>query len=248
MKVPNVIPRIAPIAIVVVSVIIYVIGRQSPKTNQLAPVGIASEQTCLSDSEISKALHTLSDGHPYEDQQKAVAFLKASAEFSPACRKQVVARLMSAMNQPKPDLPRDTPQINIWHYGPRLLGELKAVESLDLLVANFQLHDESWFPLIHDSAVSGIIEMGEVALPKMQAVLREYQNPATRQFAVFCVAMIGGPSAEKILQDALPSESDVCNSACIRATLKSFKNKRRPQHISDVGRTEWLSTFMCNGK
>ena len=249
MKFKNVLGRITPIAIVVVSIITYVTSRQPPKTNPSVPAGIVSEQPCLGDSEMSKALRTLSYGPSYEDHQRAFAFLKATAEHSPNCRKQVITRLMSAMKEsPAPDLTGSTPRSDLRHYAPQLLGELKAIESLDYLVANFQPDDEDWFPVIHNSAVSGVISMGEVALPKMQAVLKENPNPEIRQFAVFCIASIGGPSAEQILQDALLAESDECTTACIRATLKSFANTRRPHHISDIGRAEWLSTFMCNGE
>ena len=248
MKFKNVLGRIAPIAIVVVSIITYVISPQSPKTKRPVPAGIASEQTCLADIEISNALRTLSYGPSYEDHERALAFLKATADHSSNCRKQVITRLMSAMNESTLDLTGATPRSDLWHYGPRLLGELKAIESLDLLVAKFQLDHDDLFPLHRHPALGGVIGMGEIALPKMQTVLREAPNPDTRLLAVYCIAWIGGPSAEKILRDALPSESDGCTSACIRATLKSFKNKRRPHQISDVGRTEWLSTFRCNGE
>lgn len=181
----------------------------------------------------------------YENQQKAVALLKATAGQSSICRKQVITNLMSAMDQPDLDLTGGTPQFFLWHYGTRLLGELKAVEALDLLIANFDLHDGSGFPLNHYPALGGVIDMGETALPKLEVELRENRNPYTRRHVVFCIALIGGQSAHEILKQAVKTESDPCVASCIRATLTEFDNKRRPHQISDVGRTTWYTTFLC---
>lgn len=60
-------------------------------------------------------------------------------------------------------------------------------------------------------------------------------------------ALIGGPTAHRILRKALEGESDPCVVACIRASLTAFGNKRRPHHISDETRTKWYTTFLCNG-
>lgn len=206
-----------------------------------------SIQSCLPDSEISSAIRTLSVGM-YDDQQKAVALLKSNAGRSTYCRQQVITHVLSAMDKPNLDLTAGIPQFFLWHYGTRLLGELKAVEGLDLLIANFDLHDGSGFPLDHHPALGGVIDMGEVALPKLAAVLKDNPEPHTRQYAVFCIAQIGGRAARQILNDALPHESDLCTIDCIRATLISFNNKRRPNNISDVGRTDWYTTFLCKGQ
>ena len=204
-------------------------------------------QSCLSDSEISMAVRTLSHGR-YEDQQKAVARLKADAMRSTTCRKQVTTSLMSAMDQPNIDLTGGTPQFFLWHYGTQLLGELKATEALDLLISNIDHHDGSGFPFNHYPALGGVIDMGEVALPRLQAVLSENPNHFTRRLTVFCIALIGGQAAHQILRQALKRETEPCVASCIRASLKAFANKRQPHHISDESRTEWYTTFLCNGE
>lgn len=204
-------------------------------------------QSCLSDSEISMAVRTLSHGR-YEDQQKAVARLKADAVRSTTCRKRVITSVMSAMDQPNVDLTGGTPQFFVWHYGTQLLGELKATEALDLLISNLDRHDGSGFPFNHYPALGGVIQMGEIALPRLQAVLTENQNHFTRRLTVFCVALIGGQTAHQILRQALERETDPCVATCIRASLKAFANNRRPHHISDESRTEWYTTFLCNGE
>ena len=237
---------LASLFTLIISVTTRINSEPAPKSAPPAPSNLVSIQLCLSDNEVSAALQTLTSGN-YDEQQKAVALLKTNAERSGVCRQQVITNLLSRMDQPNLDLTGGTPQFYLWHYGTRLLGDLKAVEALDLLVANFDLHDGSGFPLDHHPALVGVIDMGEVALPKLEAVLKDNPNPGTRQYAVFCIALIGGKSAHEILNSALDRESDACTTSCIRATLASFNNKRRPNKISDEGRTEWYSTFLCNG-
>jgi hypothetical protein len=218
---------------------------QNPKFE--AGPTLASAQKCLLDSEVSAAVETLSLGR-YEEQQKAMALLKADAGRSVTCRKQVITSLLSTMDQPNLDLTGGTPQFFLWHYGTQLLGELKAVESLDLLIANFDRHDGSGFPLNHYPALGGVIEMGEIALPKLGVVLGENRDRYIRRLTVFCVAQIGGESAYRILRQALQHETDPCVISCIRASLNAFKDTRRPLHISDDVRTNWYTTFLCNGE
>ena len=237
------------IVAVIVSVLISLIGSQATESGQLASNNLVLIQGCMADSEVSAAVKSLSFGETYEDQQKAVTLLKDNANRSSACRKQVITNLISAMDQPNLDLTGGTPQFFLWHYGTKLLGELKAVEAMDLLIANFLQHDGSGFPLNHYPALGGAIHMGEVALPKLQSALKEHPDRYIRRHVVFCIALIGGKSAHQILREALPGESDPCVASCIRATLVEFdNNKRRPHQISDVGRTTWYSTFLCNGE
>ena len=204
-------------------------------------------QGCAPDSEVAMTVRTLSHGR-YQDQQKAVGRLKAEAGRSTLCRKQVIASLMSAMDQPKVDLTAGTPQFFLWHYGTQVLGELQATEALDLLIANFDRHDGSGFPFNHYPALGGAIIMGEIALPRLQTALRENPDRFTRRLTVFCIALIGGRSAHQILRQALEGETDPCVASCIQASITAFKNKRRPHHISDEQRTTWYATFLCNGE
>ena len=213
-----------------------------PALGKLIPL-----QGCASDSEVAMAVRTLSHGR-YEDQQKAVARLKEDAGRSTICRKQVIASLMSAMDQSNVDLTAGTPQFFLWHYGTQLLGELKATEALDLLIANFDRHDGSGFPFNHYPAIGGVISMGEIALPRLQTALRENPDRFTRRLTVFCIALIGGRPAHQILTQALKGETDPCVASCIQASITAFKNKKRPHHISDEQRTTWYTTFLCNGE
>ena len=219
-----------------------------PPSKSARPMpGNLPPQGCLLDGEVSTALQTLSHGG-YEDQQKALALLKANAAQSTTCRKQVITSTMSAMDQPELDLTGGTPQFFLWHYGTQLLAELKATEALDLLIANLARHDGSGFPFNHYPALGGVIDMGEIALPKLQIALRDNPDRFSRRLTVFCIALIGGRSAQEILARALQEERDSCVASCIRASITAFNNKRRPHHISDEQRTTWYTTFLCNGE
>jgi hypothetical protein len=222
------------------------VSKPAPKLAQLM-LGTLPPQGCLLDSEVSTALQTLSHGR-YEDQQKALAILKANAARSTRCRKQVITSVMSAMDQPNVDLTSGTAQFFLWHYGTQLLGELKATEALDLLIANLARHDGSGFPFNHYPALGGVIDMGEIALPRLQTALRDNPDRFTRRLTVFCIALIGGPSAHQILTRALETETDSCVASCIQASISAFNNKRQPHHISDEQRTTWYTTFLCGGE
>src|SRR5215217_7700840 len=91
-----------------------------------------------------------------------------------------------------------------------------------------------------------VAAVGSVA--KLQTVLSESPDPYRRRHTVFCIALIGGQSAHQILRQSLNRETDSCVASCIRASLTAFANKRRPHHISEESRTQWYTTFLCNGE
>src|ERR1044071_5683859 len=105
-----------------------VIGIQGQKTRRTAHQNLPETQECLWDDQLLAAVQTLSSAQTHEEHQRAVTLLKANAKRSTACRKKVVTSLISVMDQPNLDLTGGTPQFFLWHYGTRLLGELKAVE------------------------------------------------------------------------------------------------------------------------
>jgi hypothetical protein len=219
------------------------IGKHDRIAGQVTQASVPLDQ-CLSAANVSQIVRILSSG-TYNDQQAAVALLTENAKRSATCRKQVIAELLSAMDKPNLDLTGGTPQFYVWHYGIQVLGNLKAVEALDLLIASFDLNDGTGFPLDHHPALVGVIDIGEVALPKLQTVLKENSDPYMRQYAVFCIAQIGGQSADQLLREAAKNESNPCVSASIRASLAAFHNKRRPHYISDESRAKWYGTFLC---
>lgn len=208
---------------------------------------IVIDPLCLSDGEISSALQTLMSARTYSEQEKSLAVLRASAKTSPLCRKQIIEALIAAMDKPTIDLATDKRSFYLWHYGTGLLSDLKAVESLDFLIAHFDVDDGTTFPLNHHPALVSVIAMGESAISKLEESLKRNSDSRARRYAVFCLAQIGGPSAKKIFKQALDSVSDECVSNFIKASLSAFNNNVLPNHVTSKDRTKWYSTFLCEG-
>lgn len=197
---------------------------------------------CLSASDMSDALRKLEwDNQPEVNQARALLLKKSRA--SRACREEVITALMKDMDRPSLDFTNDKASYCLWLNGAEMLGELKASESLDLLISHLDLVNRSFFTtaMLHQPALRGVIKMGPTAIPKLDAALRHNPNPQLRYWAVYCIATIGGPSAVSSLKEAVDSERDECVKRSIRVSLDSFD---RTGNIKD--RLEWFSGISCN--
>ena len=236
------------IAFLVVLVAIPAESKELP--NRLTPPATKNGETliarCMTESEVSDALQRLATSNRTTEQQTIAATLHKSASQSAECRKQLVMILIAKLDQTDRDLLLNRPSFFLWHYGSKLLADLKAVEALDLLIANFDLHDGTPFPFDHHPALVAAANIGEEAIPALKSVLDGGGGDSTRRYAVFCLAQIGGKVAKQLLRDRLASESNCCVSNCIRASLEAFENRTFPDHISDEDRVEWYTNFMCD--
>jgi hypothetical protein len=218
--------------------------------NRLTPQVTSREETlitgCLAESEISDALQRLASSHRTTEQRTIAATLRDNASQSAECRKQLVTLLIATLENTDRDLLLNRSSFFLWHYGSNLLAELKAVEALDLLIANFELHDGTPFPFNHHPALVAAANIGEEAIPALKSVLDGSGDDSTRRYAVFCLAQIGGGVAKQVLHDRLASESNCCVSNCIRASLEAFENKTLPDQITSEHRAKWYATFMCD--
>ena len=199
---------------------------------------------CMTELEVSDALQlATSDGT--KEQQTIAAAPRKSAAQSAECRKQLVMLLIAGLDKTDRDLLLNRSSFFLWHYGSKLLADLKAVEALDLLIANFDLHDGTPFPFDHHPALVAAANIGEEAIPALKSVLDGSGDDSTRRYAFFCLAQIGGKVAKQVLRDRFVSESNCCVNNCIRASLEAFDNKTLPDHITSEHRTKWYTTFMC---
>ena len=198
---------------------------------------------CLAD-EISTNLRLISSGQSSSQQINAQSRLIDDAKKSSECRKRVISAVMQAMDDPRTDLSQDRPSFFLWHYGAEILSTLKAEEALDLLIAHLDVHDGTLFPLHHHPALVNVIRMGAIALPKLEAVLRQSENPNSRHYAVFCIAEIGGSDAKRILSEALSSESNKCVRNFIRASLDALDSSSL--QIAPERRTKWYVAYLCD--
>jgi hypothetical protein len=198
---------------------------------------------CLPDDQILTSLRLISSAQTSSQQQSAQRQLIDDARKSSECRSRIIKTLVRAMDESTTDLSRDRSRFYLWHYGSEILAILKAEEALDFLIEHFDLHDGTLFPLNHHPAVVNVISMGSIALPKLEAVLRQTQNPNSRHYAVFCIASIGGSDAKRILSEALPSESNECVKSFITASLNALDSSSQ---IAPERRTNWYAAFLCD--
>jgi hypothetical protein len=207
------------------------------------PSMVASSIACLPEVDVLSALQKLSSARSQEEADRARGTLLAEASRSSRCRKELIAATMRAMDKPNLDLSRDPAMYYVWRDGAELLGDLKAVEALDLLISHLDLSDGLFSTTMsHHPALRGVIKIGEDAIPKLEAVLRQSPDPNMRNYAVYCISAIGGPSAMNVLKLALPSESDRCVNQFIRVSISSLDNKdyRLKENV------KWFSAFICN--
>jgi hypothetical protein len=239
--------------VITVAFLLILVGISAEKSkglpNHLTPA-TKNRQTlrpaCMSESEVSDALQRLANSNKTTEQQTIAATLRNNASQSTQCRKQLVTFLIASLDNSDRDLSLNRSSFFLWHYGSKLLADLKAVEALDLLIANFDLHDGTPFPFDHHPALVTAANIGEEAIPALKAVLDGSRDNSTRRYAVFCLAQIGGRAAKQVLHDRLAVESNCCVSNCIRASLVAFENKGFPDHITSEHRTKWYTTFMCD--
>lgn len=199
----------------------------------------ASGKRCLTEDQVSDAINKLS-GQVQVAQARNI-FMTA-ARRSSDCRRHVIAALMNAMDKPNLDIKFNQTDGDLWHEGSILLGDMKAVEALDLLVKHLYMDDGSWSrTMIGTPALEGVIKMGQRAIPKLSAVLQHDTDSTKRQYAVFCLFFIRG-RASSVLKKALHSETDECVRRFMRESIKGLDNKKA-ETIEDP--EAWWSAFGC---
>jgi HEAT repeat protein len=198
--------------------------------------------TCPADREVVLAIRKLASGKSSEIASGRATLINASRQSS-ACRNEIIAALIKAMDRPNLDFNRDTNDYYLWRFGADLLGDLRATEALDLLISH--LTQRSAFfssSMNHQPALRGVIKMGSLAVPKLTEVLRHNSDPRMRYSAIYCIATIGGLSAIAALRETLVSESDPCAKRLIQASLDSFDDQGQIKN-----RLQWFATFTCDG-
>jgi len=203
--------------------------------------------------QIGLALQQLSSGD-YDRIPQARSTLLDYAHQSPRCRKEIVGALIQAMDKPNLDIERQTSDYYLWREGSKLLGELKAVEGLDLLIAHLDMtngfHSAS---MVFQPAILGVREMGEAAVPKLGVALRQESKPGLRMAAVYCLTVIGGVTAMNILTQAKEVETNKCVVRFITVSLDTFGYRAKGRIAFDDGapqantdaRRNWLTALEC---
>jgi len=199
--------------------------------------GARGLQPCLTDDQLAKAVISLSGN--YNEAQVAQLLLRKKARKSSGCRQQIITAVMTAMEKPNLDISRNQADADLWREGAILLGDLKAVQSLDLLLSHMKMSTSEFSTTMSQQpALEEIVRMGPLAIPKLKLLLRK-DDSQTRYYTVYCLYEIGGSSARRLLQQALPKESDRCVKRAIVVSLKEMRGIR-----PEPG--EWASAVFCS--
>ncbi|MDX6404610.1 MAG: hypothetical protein QOH70_2065 [Blastocatellia bacterium] len=186
-----------------------------------------SNSGCDTDLYIQTALQKLTSGE-YTEIEQARNNLLGYAKKSSACRNEVIRSLMKDMDKPDLNLEKQSSNYYLWREGSQLLGELKALEALDLLISHLHLtnglHSAS---MVYQPAILGVRQMGPQAVPKLSIALRQSPNPNIRIAAAYCLTSIGGISAMNALKSVQDSESNKCVAGFIALSMKTFSYKAK---------------------
>ena len=195
---------------------------------------------CLTDDQLARAVISLSGD--YNEARWAQHLLRQSSKRSSTCRQQIVAAVMTAMNKPGLDISRNMADANLWREGAVLLGDLKATQSLDLLLSHITMTDGEWSSTMsHQPALEGIIRMGPVAIPQLEKLLGN-QDWQTRHYAVYCLASIGGASARRAIETTVSKESHPCVKRFMLVSIQTIDVKHGGVKADSE---EWAKAFMC---
>jgi len=143
------------------------------------------------------------------ERAQAKKGLRSMARASAQSRQQVIRELVKLVAGSEPVLrASSTAHYDAWSFAAELLGQVKAVEALDVLIAcincNNGLHGLSSYRY---PAFRALIMIGPEAVPKLIEALSK-SDASTRSRAAAALGEIGGADAKKALEQALNSERD----------------------------------------
>lgn len=155
--------------------------------------------------------------------------LRSLAKESDESREQVIRTLIELVEQSN-ERSRLTSGVHYdaWSFAVELLGELKATESIDALIACIDCNDGiEGLSLTHHPALKAIITIGPAAIPRLTEALRN-APPETRRYSALALGMISEPEAKAALESALPLEQDNDVLTCIKIALRQHGS---PNHL-----------------
>jgi len=238
---------LATFLLAIVSAVLWlVIDAVEARTSETITQSVHSAR-CFHDTDLRESIATLKQ-QGGADVEKASESLLTKARTDDGCRTQVVQALISTMAQATNPTTNQYENFFLWLHGGSLLGNLKATEALDLLIANIDFTD-GWSASISEShfpALAAILRIGQPAIPKLQVVLSNAPESHKRKFAAFCIAYIGGGQAKTALKNAMSTETDACVKDFLKVSLQAFDNEAKPNHISSELNGKWLAAFYCH--
>jgi len=198
---------------------------------------------CLSSSEISNVVVKIANSTSETESSQGQSVIQSEIGRSPACRAGVINVLIGILNKPNATVVSDPELFNLWRTVANLLGEIRAVEAVDVLVSHLDLHSPVFSTTMSQQpALQAVIRIGPGALGRLEAVLKNDSNRDMRRYAVYCIARIGGQGAISLLEPISQSEQDPCVRRFISISLESLKNNKG--HLGP-NTSKWFGAFMC---
>ena len=160
------------------------------------------------------------------ERAQAKKGLRLLVQASAQSREQVIRELIKLVRGSEPILrASSTAHYDAWTYAAELLGQVKAVEALDVLIAcldcNNGMHGLSSYRF---PAFRAVIMIGSGAVPKLIDALSN-SGASTRGRAASALGEIGGADAKKALEQALSSERDEDVIRSIKIALRKRSGK-----------------------
>lgn len=245
-------PRVAAVFLVSMLALITTAWHFTAESRRPGRSSLALNSTqavlCKDNIEIQLNIERLASDEP--EAKQARERLLALGKGSPDCRTKTISQLLRAMDKPNLSFVMDRPSYFLWLNGAVILGNLKAVESLDLLIEHLDENDGFFSAsMVHQPAVLGIEEMGSLAVPKLRVALEHHPKREIRLATALCLADIGGPEALAALKDALNTETDQCVRRFITLSLPTptEEGKSDPRLSENVGEVlrQRLLAFRC---
>jgi hypothetical protein len=205
---------------------------------------VEAKTSCLQQSDVANALQKMATANSQAESNGARDVIRNELGRSEECRRDAVGAIVRIMDAPNATFEGDPHKFNLWRAGAQILGESKSVEALDLLISHLDLQNHMFSSTMSQQpALLAIIEMGPVALSKLETILRSSKNPDMRRYAVYCISSIGGRSAIRALNESLASETDPCVKRFIRVALENLNLK---DYKLSTDNTKWFSAFQCH--
>ncbi len=159
------------------------------------------------------------------DREQAKTGLLILAKQSAESREQVIRELMTVVENSDERLRlTSTAEYKGWESATTLLGELKATEAIDTLIACIACSgDTGGLSFYNYPALRALTMIGEEATPKLTLALGD-ARPATRKYAALALGEIGGPQALPALEQSLLIEQDVEVAQSIKIALRALKS------------------------
>ncbi len=149
--------------------------------------------------------------HDSNQAAKAQAQLIVIAKGSPGPRVRVVRLLLNdAASQSELDgrhVILSAEVFDYWFRSAQVFAELKATESIDLLIKCIYAGNGYGGSLGYQPAFSALVQIGAPAIPKLAVALSNRDDEYMRSQVAICLGSIGGSNAERVLARALKKES-----------------------------------------